>query len=184
MTGLDTCIRKPLIATCGSDRSIRIWNYVDRSTDLCKVFSEECRSIAFHPSGLHVLCGFSDKLRLMNLLMDDIRPYKEFAIKGCPECRFSTGGHWFAAVNGNTIQIYSTYTCEAYGNLRGARRRAILRPILRAQFGAIRSPPHPSPPQATTARCGRSRGRLTTRAWCRRGWTAPCTSGSSTASSA
>ena len=55
----------------------------------------------------------------MNLLMDDIRPYKEFAIKGCPECRFSTGGHWFAAVNGNTIQIYSTYTCEAYGNLRG-----------------------------------------------------------------
>ena len=140
MTGLDTCIRKPLIATCGSDRSIRIWNYVDRSTDLCKVFSEECRSIAFHPSGLHVLCGFSDKLRLMNLLMDDIRPYKEFAIKGCPECRFSTGGHWFAAVNGNTIQIYSTYTCEAYGNLRGARRRrAFCRAIRR-----VRSPPlHP-----------------------------------------
>ena len=25
----------------------------------------------------------------------------------------------FAAVNGNTIQIYSTYTCENTGNLRG-----------------------------------------------------------------
>ena len=41
-----------------------------------QTFTEECYSIAFHPSGLHVLCGFSDKLRLMNLLMDDIRPYK------------------------------------------------------------------------------------------------------------
>ena len=66
-----------------------------------------------------MLCGFSDKLRLMNLLMDDIRPYKEFAIKACRECRFSIGGQSFAAVNGNTIQIYSTYTCENIYNLRG-----------------------------------------------------------------
>eukprot|EP00965_Chrysotila_dentata_P055400 1838140-Pleurochrysis_carterae.AAC.4 len=51
--------------------------------------------------------------------MDDIRPYKEFAIKACRECRFSNGGQAFAAVNGNTIQIYSTYTCENIGNLRG-----------------------------------------------------------------
>lgn len=25
--GLDVCIRKPLIATCSLDRSVRIWNY-------------------------------------------------------------------------------------------------------------------------------------------------------------
>merc|ERR1719440_1245884 len=87
--------------------------------DITKTFTEEVHSISFHPSGLHVLAGFSDKLRLMNLLMDDIRQYKEFAIKMCRECRFSTGGDKFAAVNGNTIQIYSTYTCENIGNLRG-----------------------------------------------------------------
>lgn len=81
VTGLDTCVRKPLVATCSTDKSIRIWNYMDKSTDLFKVFNEECHSLSFHPSGLHVLCGFSDKLRLMNLLMDDIRGYKEFAIK-------------------------------------------------------------------------------------------------------
>jgi len=119
VTGLDTCVRKPLVATCSTDKSVRVWNYIDKSTDLSKVFTEEIHSITFHPSGLHVLAGFSDKLRLMNLLMDDIRPYKEFAIKMCRECRFSTGGHQFAAVNGNTIQIYSTYTCENIGNLRG-----------------------------------------------------------------
>lgn len=27
ITGMDVCIRKPLIATCGLDRSVRIWNY-------------------------------------------------------------------------------------------------------------------------------------------------------------
>jgi WD40 repeat protein len=27
ITGIDVCIRKPLIATCSSDRSIRIWNF-------------------------------------------------------------------------------------------------------------------------------------------------------------
>ena len=63
--------------------------------------------------------GFSDKLRLMNLLMDDIRPYKEFGIKACRECRFSWGGQFFAAVHGNVIQIYNMYTCENIGNLRG-----------------------------------------------------------------
>lgn len=25
--GLDVCIRKPLLATCSIDRSVRIWNY-------------------------------------------------------------------------------------------------------------------------------------------------------------
>ena len=66
-----------------------------------------------------MLVGFADKLRLMNLLIDDIRTYKEFSIKACRECRFSHGGQYFAAVNGTTVQIYNTYTCENIGNLRG-----------------------------------------------------------------
>ena len=27
VTGLDVCLRKPLVATCSNDRSVRIWNY-------------------------------------------------------------------------------------------------------------------------------------------------------------
>mmetsp|Transcript_26004 Transcript_26004/g.85576 ORF Transcript_26004/g.85576 Transcript_26004/m.85576 type:complete len:1192 (-) Transcript_26004:44-3619(-) len=119
VTGVDTCIRKPLVATCGLDKSVRIWNYMDKTLDLTKFFNEEAHSIAFHPSGLHILVGFSDKMRLMNIVMDDIRPFKEFAIKACRECKFSNGGHMFAAVNGNTINIFATYTCENLGNLRG-----------------------------------------------------------------
>jgi len=63
--------------------------------------------------------GFSDKLRLCNLLVDDIRPYREFSIKGCRECSFSNGGKYFAAVNGPVIQVYNMYTCENVGNCRG-----------------------------------------------------------------
>lgn len=81
ITGLDTCVRKPLLVTCGMDRSVRVWNYLENTTDLVKFFSEEAYSVSIHPSGLHILVGFSDKLRLMNLLMDDIRPYKELQIK-------------------------------------------------------------------------------------------------------
>ena len=39
--------------------------------------------------------------------------------QACRECVFSNGGQFFAAVNGTTISIYNTYTCENMGNLRG-----------------------------------------------------------------
>ncbi|KAI8930216.1 WD40-repeat-containing domain protein [Entophlyctis helioformis] len=119
ITGMDTCIRKPLIVTCSSDRSIRVWNYLETTSELVKYFPEEAFSVAMHPSGLYILVGFSDKLRLMNLLIDDIRPFREFTIRGCRECRFSNGGQYFAAVHGNTIQIYSTWNFDNLGNLKG-----------------------------------------------------------------
>ncbi|KAM9326708.1 cilia- and flagella-associated protein 57 [Gastrophryne carolinensis] len=119
ITGLSICIRKPLIATCSVDHSVRIWNYENNTLELYKEFQEEAFSVSLHPSGLYVLVGFSDKLRLMNLLIDDIRSYKEFTVRGCRECAFSHGGHLFAAVNGNVIHIYSTTTLENVANLKG-----------------------------------------------------------------
>ncbi|XP_062337115.1 cilia- and flagella-associated protein 57-like [Osmerus eperlanus] len=119
ITGLSICIRKPLIATCSLDHSVRIWNFENNVLELSKEFQEEAFSVALHPSGLFLLVGFSDKLRLMNLLMDDIRTFKEFTIRGCRECAFSHGGHMFAAVNGNIIHIYSSTTFENLLNLKG-----------------------------------------------------------------
>lgn len=119
VSGVDACIRKPWVATCGHDRSVRVWNYDERTCELYKFWPEEAFSIALHPSGFMVLVGFADKLRLMNVLMEDIVVFKEFGIKACKECNFSNGGQFFAAVNSNTIQLYNTYTCENIGNLRG-----------------------------------------------------------------
>lgn len=50
-----------------------------------KEFQEEAHSVALHPTGLFILVGFSDKLRLMNLLVDDICTIKEFTVPGCSE---------------------------------------------------------------------------------------------------
>lgn len=57
------------------------------SLDLVKEFQEEAYSIAVHPSGLFLIVGFSEKLRLMNILIDDIRTFKEIMIRGCREVR-------------------------------------------------------------------------------------------------
>mmetsp|Transcript_12785 Transcript_12785/g.26063 ORF Transcript_12785/g.26063 Transcript_12785/m.26063 type:complete len:1199 (+) Transcript_12785:49-3645(+) len=119
ITGMDLCVRKPFCVTCGMDRSIRIWNYLDFKVEMFKYFNEDPYSVAFHPTGLHLLVGFADKLRLMNVLMDDIRPYREFSIKGCRECCFSNGGQYFAAVNGNVICIFEFYTGDKVFDLRG-----------------------------------------------------------------
>ena len=61
--------------------------------------------------------ALSDRLRLS---LPSCRVVKEFGIKACRECRFSHGGQMFAAVSGNTIGVYSTFTCEVVGNLRQA----------------------------------------------------------------
>lgn len=119
ITGLDVCARKPLVATSSLDCSIRIWNFETCSQELFKEFAEEVYSIALHPSGLYLLAGFTDKLKLLNILIDDIKQFQEFSCKCCRECCFSKGGHLFAAVNGNVIQVYSTVTFELINNLKG-----------------------------------------------------------------
>ncbi|XP_054547102.1 cilia- and flagella-associated protein 57 isoform X3 [Talpa occidentalis] len=119
ITGLSTCIRKPLIATCSADRSVRLWNYESNTLELFKEYQEEAYTISLHPSGHFIVVGFADKLRLMNLLIDDIRPFKEYSVRGCRECAFSNGGHLFAAVNGNVIHIFTTTNLENISNLKG-----------------------------------------------------------------
>lgn len=119
ITGMDTCVRKPLVATCGMDRTVRVWNIVEQRLDLWKAFQEEPFSLAMHPSGLHLVVGFADKLRLMNLLMDDIRASHELPIKQCREVKFSNGGSMIAAVNGNVITIFDFNTNDKLADLRG-----------------------------------------------------------------
>ncbi|NXN86691.1 CFA57 protein, partial [Bombycilla garrulus] len=119
ITGLDMCIWKPILATCSLDRSVRIWNYKANTLELCKEYQEEAYTVSLHPTGLFCLVGFSDKLRFITLLYEDMHVFQEFAVKKCRECSFSNGGHLFAAVNGNVIQIYSSITFENVTNLKG-----------------------------------------------------------------
>ena len=46
-------------------------------------FREEIFSVAIHPAGLYIAAGFSDKIRLLNILIDDMRLFHEFPVREC-----------------------------------------------------------------------------------------------------
>ena len=63
--------------------------------------------------------GFIDRLRLLNIMIDDIKIFYEFTIKGAKEIAFSHGGHLFAAADQTIIKVYHTTTFENAYNLKG-----------------------------------------------------------------
>lgn len=106
--GLSTCIWKSHFVTFGiQDCTVMMWDYETTGLIMVKQYSEDITCVILHPTGLFCLIGFSDKLRFMNILIDDFMVMKEFSIRNCKKAQFSYGGHLFAAVNGNIIQVYS-----------------------------------------------------------------------------
>ncbi|XP_032681142.1 cilia- and flagella-associated protein 57-like [Odontomachus brunneus] len=109
ISDLSVCAWKSVFMTCGEfDRSVRLYDFETESLIMLKQYAEEVCGLAMHPMGLFCLIGFSDKLRFMTILIDDLLPMHEFAIRSCRTIRFSHGGHMFAAVNGNIVQVYTT----------------------------------------------------------------------------
>ena len=117
------------LITFYSNQTVRVWNYLSLEMELSKEFEENVSSVALHPTGLNILAGFTDKLRsvrrslrggvkifqpycfryrLMNLLIDDIKTFREFPLRSSRVCRFSCGGHLLAAVSQKDIAVYST----------------------------------------------------------------------------
>jgi len=113
------CVRKPLLTTVSSDRSVRVWNIETGEMEIYKEFNEEAFGVAFHPSGLYMAVGFIDRLRLLNIMIDDIKVFYEFTIKSAKEIAFSHGGHLFAAADQTIIKVYHTTTFENAYNLKG-----------------------------------------------------------------
>ena len=117
--GLDMCMRKPIIVTCCADNTFRIWNFVKNTLDMQRSFPEEMLAVALHPTGLHCVIGFTDRLRIYHILVDDLKMCLELAIKNCREVRFNHGGNLIAAVNGNSIFIYDFLSGEKIADLKG-----------------------------------------------------------------
>lgn len=55
----------------------------------------------------------------MTVLMDDLKPVREYPVKGCRECRFSTGGQFFAATDptNHTVKVWATFSGEQVAEL-------------------------------------------------------------------
>lgn len=95
------------------------------SLELSQRFAETPLCVSLHPSGFHALVGFETSLQLLNVLLDSLRPFKDFPIRSCTEARFSHNGAMFAAANGNAISVFSTYTCAPVVSLRSHADRVV-----------------------------------------------------------
>ena len=59
MVGLDAAVTKPLVVTVGTDRKLRVWNYLRWKCDVLHDFkTEEPTCVAMHPSGYALAVGF------------------------------------------------------------------------------------------------------------------------------
>ena len=115
IVALDLCIRKPLIATASKDKTIKIWNYEDKTVETPKSEAEAASSLSLHPSGLHIVVAYSDKLRVLNLQKDgeSFSNFKDInSFKNCTYVKFSHGGQYFAATSGNQLHIFKFFTGE------------------------------------------------------------------------
>ncbi|XP_076234209.1 testes of unusual size [Calliopsis andreniformis] len=129
VSSLSMCSWKSIFMTCGTlDYSIRLWDFESGKLILLKQYAEDICGIALHPTGLFCLIGFSDKLRFMSILIDDLLPMEEFSIRCCKTVSFSHGGHLFAAVSENIVRVYTTIGFVNHFILKGhiSRVRALL----------------------------------------------------------
>lgn len=119
ITGLDICQRKPLVVTGAADMTIRVWNYRSPGLELAKRFREEIHSLAIHPDGLYIAAGFQDKIRFLNILIDDMRIFHEFPVREARVCLFSHGGHLLVAAVRDTILVFNTISFRTVHTLAG-----------------------------------------------------------------
>lgn len=109
----DICVRKPYIATCSPDKSLRVWDFEQKRLIFLYNFPEPLVTVAFHPSGYHVAVGFSDKVQFINLYLGSKdqkrRDFREIPTKNCTSIKFSNGGGLIAIASGATSQVISIF---------------------------------------------------------------------------
>jgi WD40 repeat protein len=106
--------------TVSNDHTARFWNYETLKCEMVHSFrTDEPISVALHSSGFQVLVSFKDRVRMYNVLMDKLRPYKETVQKMCREVRFSNGCQYWAAASTINVVVYETTTFQQLMSFQG-----------------------------------------------------------------
>ncbi|KAH0788361.1 cilia- and flagella-associated protein [Histomonas meleagridis] len=118
ITAIAKCPRKPLIATCGKDLTLMIWNLAKKTVLSTVRLSETVNSCSFHPSGDLLAVGKSNSLSLYSLSFNSLILNHKWEPLSCTCVSFSNGGH-LLAVGSVMIKVISTYTNKTVASLRG-----------------------------------------------------------------
>lgn len=106
------CLRRPLVASCSTDGSIRIWNFAEYSCELSHYLSSQPLSVSLHPSGNHLIVALKDRVEMFNILIDDLHLLWSQTIEDCRLCEFSQGGQFFAVTSNSRVLIFNSWTQE------------------------------------------------------------------------
>ncbi|KAF0716881.1 hypothetical protein AaE_010975, partial [Aphanomyces astaci] len=113
----DICLQKPIIVTCGTDKTIRSWNYHLAAYEVVAQLSEEPTTISLHPAGFQIAIAFKERVRLYNILQDGLRVLREVSMKAANVLQFAHGGHLLACGAGLNVYIYRTHSVRQRPNV-------------------------------------------------------------------
>ena len=102
---IDICSRKPLLVSYSEDHTLKLINYKTHNILLTKDLLEDAYAITLHPSGLHIVIAYHDKVRIYHILVEEIKLCKEVSVKACKQCSFSPGGRLLALAHGSMISV-------------------------------------------------------------------------------
>ncbi|CAE8629856.1 unnamed protein product [Polarella glacialis] len=121
ITSLDMAVQRPiLVSACKEDSTVRVWDYQAGHCDLRTEFAgEEITGVAVHPFGFFLAISFSDRIRFMQILAKELKPFRELLVRGLRCVRFSNGGHLVAAVQSKLVVVWNTRTLKKLQTLKG-----------------------------------------------------------------
>eukprot|EP00834_Sanchytrium_tribonematis_P007688 NODE_737_length_4335_cov_0.521719.p1 type:complete len:1030 gc:universal NODE_737_length_4335_cov_0.521719:169-3258(+) len=106
-----TVQRKPWIVFA-TDKSLCLFNYLNRSVQFTKPCLETCTSLAIHPSSLYLIATFPERTTIYEILHNDFLVFKDVQLRWCRNVQICRGGHLFALVVNNLIQLYDFWLCQ------------------------------------------------------------------------
>ncbi|KAI3382873.1 hypothetical protein SNEBB_003558 [Seison nebaliae] len=105
---LDVCKHRPLFATVGGDKVLKLWDYETKKVVLSQEFVEDIHSCCLHPLAFFVGVALMSGLFLYSIRFNSLSNVAYFPIRSITICRFSNGGHLIASAAANAVQITST----------------------------------------------------------------------------
>jgi cilia- and flagella-associated protein 57 len=116
---IDAAMWKPLVVTCGQDRTVRLWNTSDRRLELVKELDDDPTCLSVHPSGMYITVGFASKISIFSVFIEGLEVTGTIICRNCTTVKYSTGGQLLASVNGSNIQVYHSSSGTLVCTLRG-----------------------------------------------------------------
>eukprot|EP01022_Parablepharisma_sp_SALTPOND_P021410 TRINITY_DN4214_c0_g2_i1.p1 TRINITY_DN4214_c0_g2~~TRINITY_DN4214_c0_g2_i1.p1 ORF type:complete len:1332 (-),score=238.62 TRINITY_DN4214_c0_g2_i1:10010-14005(-) len=106
ITNVSVATLRHYIATVGTDKYIRIWDYTDgKFKQISNTwFETDLNDVALHPAGHQMAVGANEGIRIFYVLEDEAKLAVDISGKQCMAVQYSHGGHWLAA--GFAYQVY------------------------------------------------------------------------------